>query len=205
MIRRLAFAAVLLLAPAAAAHAQEVTTRVPLVGPYVSGSLGFNAPTGADYPSDIGGGLAGMITAGWRMSPVLALEASWYGAGISDRDGSGTLDAIGLDARIYPFLYYGPRGGYYRPRVEPNFLVGLVPYTGQLTPAGDHLGGYGLDLGAGLRWRTRSPFYFTTDVRWMPLRYTSVDGDSLSPAFRGDDVALMVGIGWQFPIIVMRP
>ena len=203
--RSLALATILLLAPAAA-RAQEVSTRVPLVGPYVSGALGFHDPTGADYPSDVGGGGVLQLTAGWRVAQALALEANWYGGTITDRDGTGTIDAVGLDARVYPFLFYGPRGHEYRPSVEPNFLVGVTPFSGLYTGAGKHFeDGYGLDLGAGLRWRTRSPFYFTADVRWMGLRYPTADGSQITPAFRGDDVAFTVGLGWQFPVIVLRP
>ena len=207
-LRRLAAASVslLLAAAPAIADAQEVSTRVPLVGPYVSGSLGFHDPTGADYPSDVGGGAAIQLTAGWRVAQALSLEASWYGAGITDRDGTGTIDAVGLDARIYPFLFYGARGREYRPWVEPNFLIGVTPFSSLYTGAGSHFSdGYGLDLGAGLRWRTRSPFYFTADIRWMGLRYPTVDGSQVIPAFRGDDVAFTVGLGWQFPVIVLRP
>lgn len=200
-MRKLTVLAVLCLsnlAPAAAFAGNADDT----VGPYLSAAIGYQNPRGKDYNNDLDPGEGLLLSAGWRVHPMLAIEASLFGATSNDHGNTATIDTVGLDARWFPIP-----GGF----MEPNFLAGYAPIAGVTEDDGtttSTLTGYSSQIGGGMRFNLVRHIVITGDVRYSFIRYVKgeVKLDSGGPSFsgkldhqfHGDDLAILGGATLQF-------
>src|SRR5579859_7911048 len=191
---------VLATAPAFAQYQGGYTA--PLVGPYLGLAFGIHDPQGSDYNGNLSNGLAGQFVAGWRVVPTFALELAADGGDSTIAGGGGTAEIsdLEIDARFYPFL----RPRRYRDSFVPNLILGLSPIA-RLRVPGSNYAGYGVIVGGGLRFEPRgTPFYFSGDLRYDILRFTSRDGTTLGSSFNGDDLQVLFGVGFRLPVFVIE-
>jgi hypothetical protein len=200
-LRKLAGLMVLLvsiLVPTAASAGNADDT----VGPYLSASIGYQNPRGKDYNNDLDPGEGLLLSAGWRVHPMLAIEASLFGATSNDHGNTATIDTLGLDARWFPIP-----GGF----MEPNFLAGYAPIAGVTEDDGTFtstLTGYSSQIGGGMRFNVVRHLVITGDVRYSFIRYVKgeIKDDATSNSlsgkldhqFHGDDLAILGGATLQF-------